>query len=147
MVALVRCCRAFGNVIVTSDGQDAAPSRGARHVGMFENIRAAVYSGPLAIPNAKNAIQFLAAWWRKPQLLGTPQCCGRELFVDAWLKNDVMFFKVRLGFPQSLVITTQRRATVAADQSASSFASQGIALLLQHRQANQGLNAAHEGST
>ena len=56
MVALVRCCRAFGNVIVTSDGQDAAPRRGARHIGMFENVRAAVYSGPLAIPNAKNAI-------------------------------------------------------------------------------------------
>ena len=56
MIALVRCCRAFGNVIVTRDSQYAAPRRGARHVGMFEHVGATVHTWPLAIPNAKDAI-------------------------------------------------------------------------------------------
>ena len=56
MITLVRGCRAFGNVIVTCDGQDAAPSRGAGHVGVFEHVGATVHTWPLAIPNAKNAI-------------------------------------------------------------------------------------------
>ena len=56
MIALVRCCGAFGNVIVTRDGQDAAPRRGAGHVGVFEHVGTTVHTRPLAIPNAKNAI-------------------------------------------------------------------------------------------
>ena len=74
---------------------------------MFEDIGATVNTRPLAIPNAKDAIEFLTAWGRKPQLLGAPQCGGRELFVHARLKNNVVFFKVRLGLPQGLVVTAQ----------------------------------------
>ena len=84
--------RAFGNVIVTCNSQDAAPWCGARHVGMFENIGTPINARAFAIPNAKDTIKLGAAWRCKAHLLRTPQRGGCQLFVHARLKNDVVFF-------------------------------------------------------
>jgi hypothetical protein len=43
-----------------------------------------------------------------------------------------------------LVVATQRRATVAADETGGVFALQRITLPLQHGQTNQGLHPTHE---
>ena len=72
MVALVCRRGALGHMVVTRHSQHAAPRRGAGHVGVFEHIGATVYTRALAIPNAKDAIKFVAACWRKTQLLCAP---------------------------------------------------------------------------
>ena len=65
VVALVRGGAAFRYVVVTGDGQHAAPSRGARHVAVFEHVRGAVYARAFAVPNTKHAIKFVVPRWRK----------------------------------------------------------------------------------
>ena len=90
MVALVRSRAAFGDVVVTGQSQHAAPRRGARHIGVLENIRGTVNAWAFAIPNAKNAIEFVAARGRKAQLLRPPQSGGGKLFIHTGLENDLL---------------------------------------------------------
>ena len=90
MVALVRSRAAFGDVVVTGQSQHAAPRRGARHIGVLENIRGAIHAWAFAIPNAKNAIEFVAARGRKAQLLRPPQSGGGKLFIHTGLENDLL---------------------------------------------------------
>ena len=72
MVALVCGRGALGHMVVARHRQHATPRRGTSHVGVFEHIGATVYTRALAIPNAKDAIKFVAACWRKTQLLSAP---------------------------------------------------------------------------
>ena len=65
MVALVRCRRAFGHMVITSHGNHAAPGRGACHIGVLEHIRAPVHARAFAVPDAKHAVVFIAARRRK----------------------------------------------------------------------------------
>ena len=144
VVTLVRGGRAFGHMVVARHRNHAAPFGGASHVGVFENIAAAVHSGAFAVPQAKDAIELVAARRRKPELLRTPQGGGRQLFVDTGLKNNVVRLQVALGFDQRLVQAAQRRATVAADEAGGVFASHLIPQALQHWQPDQRLHPAHE---
>ena len=72
MVALVCCRGTLGHMVVTRHRQYATPRRGASHIGVFEHIGTTVYTWAFAIPNAKDAIKFIAACWCKAQLLRTP---------------------------------------------------------------------------
>jgi hypothetical protein len=145
VVTLVRGGAALGNMVVTGHRNDTAPGRGARHIGVLEDIRAAVHTRALAIPNAKNAVVFVAAGGRKTELLGAPQGGGRQLFIDAGLKHDVLGLEVFLGLDQCLVIAAQRGTTVAADKAGRVLAELRIAHALQHGQAHQRLHATHKG--
>ena len=107
VVALVSHRAAFGHVVVTRHRQHPAPRRGASHVGVLEDVRATVHPWTLAVPDAKHAIEAVAARWRKTQLLRAPQGGGGQLFVDAGLKDDVLGLQVLFGPPQSLVISPQ----------------------------------------
>ena len=133
-------------MVITGHGQHAAPRGGTGHVGVFEHIRATVNARAFAIPNAKHAIELVAALGRKTQLLCAPQGRGSQLFVDPGLEDDVLGFQVVFGFPQRLVVAAQGGAAVAADKARGVFALQGIALSLQHGQFDQSLHAAHEGA-
>ena len=72
MVALVCCRGAFRHMVVARHSQHATPRRGTGHVGVFEHIGTTVYTWAFAIPNAKDAIKFVAACWCKTQLLCAP---------------------------------------------------------------------------
>ena len=146
VVALVRSGAAFGHVVVTGHRHHPAPRRGASHGGVLENVRATVHPRALAVPNAKHPIKAAAGRGRKAQLRGAPQSSGGQLFVDAGLEHDVLRLQVRLGLPQRLVVTAQRRTPVTTDETSGVFAEQGIALALQHGQLDQGLHTAHEGA-
>jgi hypothetical protein len=132
--------------VVARDGDHAAPGRGARHVGVLEDVRTAVDARALAVPDAEHAIELVGAGRREAQLLRTPQRGGRELLVDARLEHDVLRLQVLLGLPQRLVVAAQGRAAVAADEAGGVPAHQGVALALQHRKLDQRLHAAHEGA-
>ena len=92
VIALVRCRGTFGHMVVAGHGQDTAPWGGASHVGVFEHIRAAIYAGAFAVPNAKHTIKLLSSWGREPHLLGAPERSCSQLFVDPRLKHNVVFF-------------------------------------------------------
>ena len=147
VVALVRGGAAFGYVVVTGDGQHAAPSRGARHIAMLEHVRRAVHARAFAIPNAEHAIEFVVAGRRKAELLRAPQSRGCQFFVDTGLEHDVLRLQMLARAPQRLVVIAQRRTTVAADEACGVFASQLVALALQHGQPHQRLYPAHESAS
>jgi len=147
VIALMRSGGAFGHMVITGYRNHAAPSGCARHVGVFEHVGATVHARPFAVPDAENAIEFVGAGRRKTQLLGAPDCGGRQLLIDARLEHDVLRFEVVSRFPKGLVVTTQRRTAVATDKSCRVFALQGIALTLQHGQLDEGLHPAHESLT
>jgi hypothetical protein len=102
--------------------------------------------GPLAVPDAEHAVELLRLRV-EVELLRAPHRGRRELFVDPRLEHDVLRGEVRLRLPQRLVVAAERRAAVAADEAGGVEAVHRIALLLQHRQADQRLHAAHEGAT
>ena len=79
-------------MVIASNGQHTTPRRGAGHVGMFENIRAAIDAGSFAIPNTKHPIKLIATRRCKTHLLRAPQSSRCQLFVHTGLKNNVMFF-------------------------------------------------------
>ena len=132
-------------MVITRHGNHAAKLSRPRHVGVFEDVGAAVHARSFAVPDAKHAIKLVGTLWRKPKLLRAPQCGGRQLFVDAGLENNVLRLQIRGCFPQCLVIATQGRATVAADKTSRVFTLQLVAQALQHGQLDQGLHTTHEG--
>ena len=133
MVALVGSGRALGHMVVAGDGDHTAPSRRARHIRVLEDIRAAVHSRTFAVPDAENAIKPIGSRWREAELLGSPQRGRRQLLVDAGLENNVLGLEVLGRLDQRLVVATQRRAAVTADETRRILAGQGVALALQHR--------------
>ena len=90
MVALVRCRRAFGHMVVTGHRNHAAPGRGAGHIGVLEYIGAAVHARAFAIPDAKHAVVFIATRRRKAQLLRAPQSGGGQFFIHAGLEMHMV---------------------------------------------------------
>ena len=107
MVAFVRCRGTLSNMVVSRHSQNTAPRCGSRHVGVFEHIGTTVHTRAFAVPNAKHAVELVAARRRKTELLGAPQRGGGQLFIHTRLKHNVLRLQVRLGLPQRLVIPTQ----------------------------------------
>ena len=132
-------------MVVTRNGECTAPSRGARHVGVLEHIGRAVNPRPLPVPDAKHAVKLVGPRWRKTQLLRAPYGGGGQFFIHTRLKNNVACLQVLSSLPQGLVITAERRAAVARYKARRVFALQLVAQLLQHRQLDERLHAAHEG--
>ncbi len=106
---------------------------------MLEDITAAIYTRSLAVPESEHAI--VLAMREQVDLLTAPDRRGGQFFVDARLKMDGVLLQVVLGVPKALVQIAQRRTAVARDKPGSVQALRLIALLLQHRQASQGLRA------
>ena len=145
VVALVRGGAALADVVVAGDGDHAAPGSGAGHVGVLEHVHAAVHAWALAIPDAEHAVELLLFLGRIAQHLRAPDGGGAEFLVHAGLEHDVVLGEVLAGGLQHLVIAAERRAAVTADEAGRVLAGELVALLLQHRQAYQGLHATHEG--
>src|SRR3990167_1807904 len=90
--------------------------RGASHVGVLEDVATAVHARAFAIPDAEDAVEALRARGER-ELLRAPHGRGAQFLVDAGLEDDVVFGQVLAGLPQRLVVTTQGRAAVAADEA------------------------------
>jgi hypothetical protein len=61
VVALVRRGAALGDVVVAGDRDHAAMPAGAGHVGVLEDVGAAVHPRALAVPDAEHAVVLLLA--------------------------------------------------------------------------------------
>ena len=143
VVALVGCGAALGHMVVAGHRDHAAVARGARHVGVLEDVGAAVHARPLAVPQAEDAIE-LALLGVQIELLGTPHRGGGQLFIHPGLEDDVLLGQMGLGSPEGLIVGAERRAPVAADEAGGVQAGHRIALALQHGQTHQGVHTAHE---
>ena len=108
VVALVRRRAALADVVVARDSDHTAKLGGARHVGVFEHVRAAVHPRALAVPDTKHTVELVGAFGREAELLRTPERGGRQLFVHTGLEHDVLRLQVLAGLPQRLVVTAER---------------------------------------
>ena len=130
-------------MVVAGQRQHPAPGRSAGHVGVLEDVAAAVHAGALAVPDAEHAV--IVGALEQVDLLRAPDRGGGKVFVDAWLEHDVVFLEVLLRLGQRLVVAAQGRAPVAGNEAGGVLAGGEVALALQHRQAHQRLRAGHEG--
>ena len=129
-------------MIVAGQTQHAAILGRARRIAVPEDVAAAVDAGALAVPDADHAIVPGAG--RQIELLRAPDRGGREVFVHAGLKLDVVLFEVFSRGEQLLIVTTQRRTTITADKARGIEACGAVAADLRHRQSNQRLDSGQE---
>ncbi|MDT4815803.1 hypothetical protein FQZ97_488400 [compost metagenome] len=139
VLALVGDARRLAAVVVAGQQQDATVGRYAGRVAMLEDIAAAVHTRAFAVPHGEHAVVTRAG--EQAGLLAAPDGGSGQFFVDPWLEVDVVFLEEGLGFPEALVEVAERRAAVAGDEAGGVQAVRLVPLLLQHRQAGEGLGA------
>ena len=86
-LGVVQDGRALAGVVVAEAGDDAAELGGAGHVGVAEDVAAAVDAGALAVPEAEDALHPALAV--EVDLLAAPEGGGGEVLVEAGLELDV----------------------------------------------------------
>ena len=131
-------------MVVAGQHQHAAMLRGAGHVGMLEDVAAAIHARPLAVPHAEHAVVLRVR--EQVHLLRAPYAGGGQVFIDAGMKLDVMGIEIFLCLGGGLVDATERRATITGDEAGSVEAGAQVAFALQHRQPDHCLRASDEGA-
>ena len=144
VVRLVRQRRRLGAVVVAREREHATVPARAGRVRVLEDVAAAVDARALAVPHRKDAIDLRA--FEHVQLLRAPHRGGRQVLVQPRLEAHVVALQVLARLPRGLVDGAERRAAVAADEAGRIQAGELVALLLQHREAQQCLRAAHVGA-
>ena len=134
--------RALAGVVVAEAGDDAAVLRRAGHVGVAEDVAAAVDAGALAVPEAEDALD--AALAVEVDLLGAPEGGGGEILVEAGLELDVGGLELAARLPHLLVDPAERRAAVAGGVAGGLEPRRLVARLLHEEDADQRLDAAEE---
>ena len=92
-------------MIIAGDDQYAAMVRSTCHVGMLEDVAAAVHAWSLAVPQRKHAVVLCTR--KQIDLLCAPDAGGGEVFVHAWMKFDVRGVQVFLGLGGRLIDRAQ----------------------------------------
>ena len=137
--ALVRDRRGLGSRVVARQREDTAVGGRTRVVRMLEGIAGAVDAGPLAVPQAEDAV---VAWLRvEVRLLRSPDGGGGQVFVHARLEVDLMTNQVILGLPQGHVECAEGRPAVARDEPRRIEPGRRVARVLEHGQAHERLDA------
>ena len=84
-------------MVIAHHHQHAAVRRCAGGVGVFEHVAGAVNTRTLAVPDAEHTVVERSLG--QVDLLRAPERRGGEVFIYAGLEFDMVFGKVRLGFP------------------------------------------------
>ncbi len=142
---LVRERGGFGGVVVTCEHEYTAMRGGARRIAVLEHITGSVDARPFAVPHREHAVIFGAGI--QIDLLRAPHGGGREVFIHAGLEHDLVRSEMFFRFPQMLIERTERGTAIAGNETGGVESRGMIALLLQHRQPNQRLYAAHVRAT
>jgi hypothetical protein len=138
VLALMRQRRRLGPVVVAGDGEDAPVTRGARGIGVLENVTAAIHARSLAVPHAEHPIETGTV--EHVDLLGSPDAGGGEVLVEPGLKADLTALEERVRLPQRLIETSERRAAIAGYEPRGIETGGNVALTLQNEQAHERLN-------
>ena len=141
-LTLMRQSRALSAVIVASDGDHAAMWRRSGRIGMFKDIATAIDSRAFAVPETKYAIGIGTG--EQADLLGSPNCVGRQFFIDARPKDNLLAVQMLAGLPERLVERAEWRTAITRNKASGAQACNAVSLTLQHWQSNQGLIAVHK---
>ena len=129
-------------MVVARHDQDPAMPRAAGVVAVLEHVERAVDARALAVPEGEDAVVLRAR--EQADLLRAPDRGGGQVLVDAGLEDDAALVQELAGLPQGLIEAAQRRAAIARDEPRRVQAGGEVALALQHRQADQRLDAGHQ---
>ena len=141
-IALVAGGRAFARMVIAHRHDHPTMGRGSGHVDVAHRIAGAVHTRTLAVPQAKDAIEFaLAAQMRA---LGAPMCSGGQILVQARLEQNVLIRQHLLGPCHLQIDGAERRAAIARNQPRSVQSGLGIAPLLHQHQAHKRLGAIQQ---
>ena len=138
-LALVAGGGGLAGVVVPHQRQHPALGGAAGQVRVAEGVAAAVHPRPLAVPDAEYAVVLAAV--PQPHLLRPPDRRGRQVLVDAGLKDDVVLRQDAPGPLQLPVKTAKGGAAVAGDVAGGVQPLGAVQLPLQQRQAHQCLGA------
>ena len=127
-------------MVIARQYQHPAMRRCACCIGVFQHIHGAVYAWAFAVPHAKHTIA--GGGFVQISLLCAPHGGGGQVFIQAGLKHDVVFLQMFFRLPQGQIDAAQRRAAVARHIACGIEPCARIALLLQHGQTHQCLDAA-----
>ena len=129
-------------MVVAHQREHAAARRGAREIGVAEDVAAAVDARSLAVPEPEHAVEpALAAHLR---LLRAPDRGRRELLVEARLEMDVVGLEQVLQPRELQIEAADRRAAVAGDEAAGVEPGATVALLLRDQQPRDRLRARQQ---
>ncbi len=131
----------LGGVIVAGQHEHATVARRAGRVAVLEDVAATVHAGAFAVPHGKHAVVLRAGV--QVDLLRAPHRSSGKVFVDAGLEHDLVRGEMLLCLPERLVETAEWRAAISGDEPCCIETGRLVAFLLQHRQADQRLDAAH----
>ena len=129
-------------MIVAGDRKDTAMAGSAEGVGVLEHVPATVDARTLAIPETQNAV--LSGTGRHVELLRTPDCSSRQVFVYTGLEMNVMRLQVRARLVKGEVEPTDRRTAIAGNEGSGIQTGLLVAAHLDYPQTNQRLGAVHE---
>ena len=115
---------------------------GAGRIGVLQDVAGPVDAGRLAVPDAEHAVDRGAGM--QVHLLAAPDRRRREIFVNTGLKGDFMLLKERLGAGKLLIVAAKRRAAISGDETTRVQAVPAVAPRLVQRQADKGMDAAHQ---
>ena len=102
---------------------------------MAQHIARAINAGPLAVPNAENAIQTRARG--QMHLLRTPDGGRGQILIQPRLKHHIMCAEPFRLPRQFTVKSAQRRTAIAGNETAGAETLCRIHFLPQHRQTHQ----------
>ena len=138
VVALVRHRGALAIVVVAGQDDGGAVRPRAAHVGVLEDVAAAVDAGALAIPNAVHPVDLRAG--KQVHVLGAHHRRGGQFLVHRRLVHDAVLPEQAAHPRQREVIARQRRALIAGNEGARLQPVPGIAPLLVDGKPHQGLD-------
>ncbi len=126
-------------MVVPGKHQGGAVLSRAGHVGVAQDITGTIDSGSLAVPDSDHPIDLCVSDGLKN--LAAHHSGGRQVFVHARMKVDLVFLEQLLGSSERQVIAAQRRAFIAGNEGSGVETGAAIAAHLVHRQPDEGLNA------
>ena len=138
VVALVWHRGALAIVIVPCQDDCRAVGAGAAHVGVLEDVAAAVDAGAFAVPDTVHAVDLRTG--KQVQVLAAHDRGGGQFLVHRRLVDDTMLPEQAAYPGQGEVIARQRGALVAGNEGAGFQPVPGIAPLLVDGKPHQGLN-------
>src|SRR5260370_21344997 len=135
----MRQSRRFAGVVVAGKEKHPTMRRQTSGIAVLQGVVSAVGTGSLAVQQGENAV--ISGPRKQTDLLTAPNRRRAELFIDCRLKAYVVALEKPPGAPQALVEPTQRRTTIAGDETGRVETGRGVALALHHRQTHQSLGA------
>ena len=139
---MVQNARALAGVVIAHAGDDAAELGGAGHVGVAEDVAAAVDARTLAVPEAEDALD--AALAMQADLLGAPERGGGQILVQARLELDVGRGELLARLHHGKVDARDRRAAISGRVARGGKPRRLVARLLHQEHAHQRLDATEE---